>query len=99
MYNIKSHAEKLNALCSTYHVNRMYLIGSSNSSNFTDKSDLDFLVEFKEIDLTTYFDNYIKLKEELKSLFNRNIDLLEEQTLKNPILIRSINNNKELVYG
>lgn len=99
MYNIKSHAEKLNALCSTNHVNRMYLIGSSNSSNFTDKSDLDFLVEFKKIDLTTYFDNYIKLKEELKSLFNRNIDLLEEQTLKNPILIRSINNNKELVYG
>ena len=39
------------------------------------------------------------LKQELKTLFNREIDLLEEQTLKNPILINSINKNKALIYG
>ncbi|RZL46469.1 MAG: nucleotidyltransferase domain-containing protein, partial [Pedobacter sp.] len=46
-----------------------------------------------------YFDNYINFKEKLKNLFGRNVDLVEEQTLKNPILIKSINRSKELVYG
>jgi hypothetical protein len=35
----------------------------------------------------------------LKSLYGREIDLLEEQALKNPILIQSINRSKQLVYG
>lgn len=39
------------------------------------------------------------LKESLKNIFNREIDLVEEQTLKNPVLIKSINKSKELIYG
>jgi predicted nucleotidyltransferase len=38
-------------------------------------------------------------KTSLELLFGRKIDLVEEQTLKNPILIRSINESKELIYG
>jgi predicted nucleotidyltransferase len=57
------------------------------------------LVKFKPIDLARYFDNYIAFKEKLKALFGRDVDLLEEQTLKNPVLIKSINKNKELIYG
>ena len=34
-----------------------------------------------------------------QKIFKRDIDLVEEQTLKNPILINSINKNKELIYG
>ena len=41
----------------------------------------------------------MNFKEKLESLFGREVDLLEEQTLKNPILIESINKSKELVYG
>lgn len=41
----------------------------------------------------------MNLKENLKELFGREVDLLEEQTLKNPILIKSINKSKELIYG
>ena len=40
-----------------------------------------------------------KFKANLKKLFNREIDLVEEQTLKNPILIKSINQSKQLIYG
>ena len=45
------------------------------------------------------FLNYINFKEELKNVLHREIDLVEEQTLKNPYLIRSIEENKELIYG
>ncbi len=95
----KQNSERLKLLCSTYNVDKMYLFGSALNSNFNDQSDIDFLVKFKTIDLAHYFENYIKLKESLKKLFGREVDLLEEQTLKNPILIQSINKSKELIYG
>ncbi|RZK35159.1 MAG: nucleotidyltransferase domain-containing protein, partial [Pedobacter sp.] len=82
-----------------HKVDKMYLFGSALNSDFNSKSDIDFLVKFKSIDLAKYFDNYINLKEKLKTLFLRDIDLVEEQTLRNPILIKSINRTKELVYG
>jgi predicted nucleotidyltransferase len=77
----------------------MYLFGSALTSDFNENSDFDFLVKFKNVELSEYFDNYMNFKENLRKLLGREIDLLEEQTLKNPILIRSINNSKELIYG
>ena len=77
----------------------MYLFGSALTSDFNENNDFDFLVKFKKIELSEYFDNYMNFKENLRKLLGREIDLLEEQTLKNPILIRSINNSKELIYG
>ena len=96
---IEEHLESIKALCRKHHVERIYLFGSVLNAGFSENSDLDFLVKFKPIELSAYFENYINLKEELKKLLNREIDLVEEQTLKNPILIRSINRNKELLYG
>jgi hypothetical protein len=37
-------------------------------------------------------------KENLESVFGRKVNLLKEQTLKNPILINSINQTKELIF-
>lgn len=96
---IENHIENLKSLCDKYHVEKMYLFGSALNSNFSPKSDIDFLVRFKPIDLAKYFENYISFKENLKELLGREIDLVEEQTLKNPILKNSIDKNKELVYG
>ena len=77
----------------------MYLFGSALTANFTNESDIDFIVKFKSIALSEYFENYLNFKENLESLYGRGVDLLEEQTLKNPILINAINRSKELVYG
>jgi predicted nucleotidyltransferase len=96
---IDNNIESLKRLCNIYNVDKMYLFGSALTPNFTEKSDIDFLVKFKPIELSQYFENYIHFKENLQSLFGREVDLLEEQTLRNPILIKSINRSKELVYG
>ena len=96
---IESQIENLKDLCDRHHVDKMYLFGSALNSGFNSKSDLDFLVKFKPIDLAIYFENYMDFKENLKILLGREIDLIEEQTLKNPILINSIDKHKELIYG
>jgi uncharacterized protein len=96
---INSHIESIRNLCVIHNVERLYLFGSALRNDFNPSSDIDMLVKFKAVDLTRYFDNYITFKEKLKALFGREVDLLEEQALKNPILINSINKNKELIYG
>lgn len=99
MGRIDKNRDDVKKLCTLYNVEKMYLFGSVLNSNFNAKSDIDFLVKFKTIELSNYFDNYINLKENLEKLLGRNVDLVEEQTLKNPILINSINKSKELIYG
>jgi predicted nucleotidyltransferase len=39
------------------------------------------------------------LKERLEKLLTRDVDLVEIQTVKNPILKRSIDRNKIFLYG
>ena len=90
---------KVKELCKKHKVEKLYLFGSATNESFNQKSDIDLLVSFKNIELAHYFMNYITLKEKFEELFGRDVDLVEEQTLKNPILINSINKNKELIYG
>jgi len=99
MLIIEQNSDRIRTLCENHNVEKLYLFGSATGENFSDKSDIDLLVRFKKIDLAKYFKNYTVLKDGLKNIFNREIDLLEEQTLKNPILIKSIDKNKELIYG
>jgi hypothetical protein len=96
---VEEHLEHLKRLCDSHHVDKMYLFGSALRPEFSPDSDIDFLVKFKPIDLAGYFENYMNFKEKLKELLGRDIDLLEVQTLKNPILLKSINKSKELIYG
>lgn len=95
----EEYKEQLIDLCKRYNVETLYLFGSAQTGTMNDKSDVDLLVKFKKFNIAKYFQNYIDFKHQLQQLFNRNVDLLEEQTLSNPYLIKSINKNKELIYG
>ena len=86
-------------LCKLHHVKNMHLFGSILTKNFSSDSDVDFLVNFEHVELFQYYDNYMELKEKLEHLLNRPVDLLEEQTVHNPVLRRSINRNKKMIYG
>lgn len=96
---IKQHILELKNLCEKYHVSELYVFGSVAKSTFNDTSDIDFLVRFSGVDPLEYFDNYMDFKESLSRLFDRNIDLVEIQTVKNPILKKSIDRDKIMLYG
>ena len=57
---------------------------------------VDLLFE-KEVE--DYFDNYFDFKYSLEELLGREIDLLEEQTIKNPYLKKNVDATKTLIYG
>jgi uncharacterized protein len=96
---IKEHINELISLCEKYHVAELYVFGSVVSGNFTKESDIDFIVRFSGVEPLDYFDNYMELKEKLEDLYARKVDLLEIQTIKNPVLKKSVDRDKIKVYG
>ena len=59
-------------------VKKLGLFGSYLKKSHHKKSDLDFIVVFRD----TTFDNYIELKFLLEKLFHKKIDLVIEESLK-----------------
>lgn len=96
---IQKYKNEIISLCDRHHVNELYAFGSALKTSFGKESDIDLLVSFGDVTLIDYFDNYMDFKESLEKMFNRHVDIIEKQTLKNPILQRSINNEKTLIYG
>ncbi len=99
MNEVDKKISVIQTLCLTHRVERLYLFGSILGSHFSEKSDIDFLVRFKKIELLKYADNYFNLKFSLEEIFNRPVDLLEEQSIKNPYFLEVLNETKKLVYG
>lgn len=73
----------------------MYLFGSILTDKFNDTSDIDMLIQFSQIDVLTYFDNYMDLKDALENLFQRDVDLVEIQAIRNPIFRQVIEREKK----
>lgn len=85
-------------LCKRYRVKELFLFGSVLTDKFNSKSDIDLLVQFENIDLQEYFDNYMDFKESLENLLGRSVDLIENQAIRNPVFRRIIDREKRLVY-
>ncbi|MBE9511889.1 MAG: nucleotidyltransferase domain-containing protein [Bacteroidetes bacterium] len=96
---INKHIDKLKTLCKKHKVAELYVFGSILTDSFSQDSDIDFLVRFSGVNLIDYFDNYMDFMEALEKLYKHDIDLIEIQTVKNPILKRSIDRNKVKIYG
>ncbi len=98
---VKEKIPQLVELCKKYRVVRMYLFGSAARGDDFDpeKSDFDFLVAIsEELSPEDRGENTLDLMLALDDLFGREVDLLTEKQLKNPYLIKSIDEDKVLIY-
>ena len=93
------YTSKISELCKRYNVKKLFAFGSVLTDHFNENSDVDLIVEFKRMPLKNYANNYFDFKFSLQNIFNKDVDLLESQTIKNPVLQRSIERNKLLIYG
>jgi len=99
MNEVERNILSIKNLCINHRVDKLYLFGSFLKNDFNEKSDIDFVVSFKNIELLKYSDNYFDFKFSLEDLFNRPVDLLEEPAIKNPYFLESLNESKKLIYG
>jgi len=95
---LEENKDMLMKLWDNHKVKELYLFGSILTAKFNDSSDIDLLIQFYQVDLLEYFDNYMDLKEKLEELFQRPVDLVENQAIRNPIFRKIIDQQKQLVY-
>ncbi len=86
-------------LCKEYKVRTFSAFGSVTREDFSNDSDIDFVVDFEENDPFKYTDLYFQLKEKLENLFKRQIDLIEERAIKNNFFRKELDRTKVLIYG
>ena len=73
------------------------LFGSWARGNNRPDSDVDVMLAFNRNAHWSLFD-IVDMKLELEGIFKRDVDILEEGTVRNPIKRRCIDENIEVVY-
>lgn len=86
-------------LCRSHKVNKLYAFGSSVTNHFDPKtSDIDVVVKIDIDDAADRGEALLSLWNKLETLFQRKVDLLTEDSIRNPYLKSSINRTKKLIY-
>jgi len=73
--------ERLIDFCRRWKVAELCLFGSALREDFRSDSDVDLLVSFAP-GVKWGFDDYLTMKEELRSLFGRAVDLVERRLVE-----------------
>ena len=95
----KQHGQ-LRQLCRRFDVQRLELFGSAADGSYeAGRSDLDFLVQFLPMSAAEHYEAYFGLLEALEDLFHQRVDLVEARALRNPFVIRRVNETRTELYA
>src|SRR5690606_37417385 len=96
---VHSRGEEFLRLCQLHNVKALYAFGSAITDRFNENSsDIDLLVEVDEIDPIERGEKLMSLWNKFEEFFNRRVDLLTDSSIKNPVLRKSIDKTKMLIY-
>ena len=96
--NIEIPQQKIIDFCRKWKVIELALFGSVLNRDFRPESDIDVLVSFSEDAQWSLFD-FVRMQDELKEIFEREIDLVEKAALRNPFRRHSMLHSKEIIYA
>jgi uncharacterized protein len=85
-------------LCRRYHVRRLDIFGSAVREDFDPApSDVDVLVAFEPGARIGMF-GYVEFADALEALFGRRVDLVSDESLKNPYLRREVEADRRALF-
>lgn len=96
---IKESYDDFLTLCRAHKVDKIYAFGSSVTDRFDPhNSDIDLGVKLNINDPADRGEALLSLWDNFEALFKRKVDLLTEESIRNPYLKASINRTKKLIY-
>lgn len=96
---IDERRNELASICRRHGVRRLEVFGSAADGTFdSERSDIDFLVEYGDIQPEDRWEAYFGLWEDLARLLARKIDLVEPGAMRNPYFIRRVNESRVVIY-
>ena len=85
-------------ICKNNHIAELSIFGSSIRDDFNQNSDVDILISFDNASNISLFD-IMDLERELSQLFQREVNIVEKESLKNPIRRNRILSTREIIYA
>ncbi|MDB5089867.1 MAG: nucleotidyltransferase protein [Mucilaginibacter sp.] len=96
---LQSKLPQMTRLFKDHKIKSAFAFGSVMSDNFDGESDIDLLINFEDgLEPLERGEIWWVLHVSLRAVFNREIDLVIENSLKNPYFIEEINEKKQLIY-
>jgi predicted nucleotidyltransferase len=90
--------KKIAEFCKRWRINEFSLFGSVLRDDFRSDSDIDVMVSIDPRAHIGLFE-IIDMKLELEKMFNRPVDLVEKEGLRNPYRRREILRTAQVVYA
>ncbi|MEW6238188.1 MAG: nucleotidyltransferase domain-containing protein [Candidatus Omnitrophota bacterium] len=89
---------KIKTICEKWRIKEFYLFGSVLRDDFGPESDVDVCVQFAP-DAPWSLWEIVEMKFELEELFNRPVDVLEADAIRNPFRKREIESTRKLIHA
>jgi len=90
--------KRIEAFCRKWKVNEFSLFGSVLRDDFRPDSDVDVLVVFEEEAPWSLWD-LVEMRDELRAMFGREVDVVEKRALRNPFRKHHILGTHEVIYA
>ena len=96
---IKNRKTDIEAACRKYNVARLDVFGSALRDDYSDKSDIDLLVTFEDMQPGDLADAYFGLLNDLRSILGKAVDLVMSDAIRNKYIAEDIKNTKQALYA
>lgn len=95
---IQATPAQIAEFCDRWNITEFALFGSVLRDDFRPTSDIDVLVTFAPEARWSLFD-WVDMKDELKALLGRNVDLADKEGLQNPYRRKEILQTHQVIYA
>jgi hypothetical protein len=96
--HLNINSKQIAEFCRRWKIVEFSIFGSALGEDFRPDSDVDVLINF-EPDIPWSLFDWLDMIEELKQIFGREVDLVEESGLRNPFRRHEILKTKQVVYA
>src|ERR1700722_853960 len=84
--------------CRKWKLSEFALFGSVLREDFGSASDVDVLISFQTGSAMT-LESFIEMRDELRTLFGREVDIVEKRLVRNPFRRHSILTSRQVLYA
>jgi uncharacterized protein len=95
---LKVSPAQIAEFCQRWKITEFAVFGSVLRDDFRSNSDIDVLVTFAPDPGWSLFD-WVDMKDELRALFDREVDIADKQGLKNPYRRHEILTTCQVIYA
>jgi len=97
---VTHNQSKIRKICTDLAVRELRLFGSAVTNAFDpSRSDVDVVVQFFDPEAPGIADRFMALALGLESIFQRPVDLVTVQAMKNPIFRQIVEDTSETLYA